>query len=294
MERGAGIEERVKELLASDDFTAIYIQLDLWQSPSDGFHYISVIGSFVDKEFQYREVMLGFSRFLGEHTGINMAHALFAVLKDYKIHSKLAGVTTDGATNNSVMMKRLALLLEEHYYQLPDDTLEMAKIFNENCWFHCLAHVLNLLSMELLKSNHDFTEPLMKIRKVTSIIRLSEVYRSKFIDICVRTKKSFTRPPGEVITRWNSTFLLLDWILDYKIELTEFLNANFRDASLDIRHKLIDLGSSHLKGIEMARDSDLCFTKIEWEMINLKRDILKPFMVFTEGFNQSTVRHLKH
>jgi hypothetical protein len=90
------------------------------------------------------------------------------------------------------------------------------------------------------------------------------------------------------VTRWNSTFLLLDWILDYKIELTEFLNSNFRDASLDIRHKLIHLGFSHPQGIEMARDSDLCFTKIEWEIISLKRDILKPFMVFTEGFNQST------
>jgi hypothetical protein len=76
--------------------------------------------------------------------------------------------------------------------------------------------------------------------------------------------------------------------LDYKLELTEFLNANFRDASLDIRHKLIDLGSSYPQGIEMSRDSDLCSTKLEWEMISLKQDIVKPFMVFTEGFNQPT------
>jgi hypothetical protein len=43
-EPGFEIEQKVKELLSSDECISLHLQLDLWQSPSDRGHYINLIG----------------------------------------------------------------------------------------------------------------------------------------------------------------------------------------------------------------------------------------------------------
>jgi hypothetical protein len=113
-ERDAIVEAEVKEVLLSDQVVSIHLQTDLWQSPSKK-HFISLIGTFVDKSFDksfaYREVLLYFCEFGSQHTGQNIARAIFAILEEYKITSKLTGITTDGAPNNINMMTELDNLI---------------------------------------------------------------------------------------------------------------------------------------------------------------------------------------
>jgi hypothetical protein len=105
-ERGAIVEAEVKEILLSDQVVFIQLQTDLWQSPSKK-HFISLIGTSVDKFFAYCEVLLSFCEFGSQHTGQNIARAIFAILEEYKITSKLTGITTDGASDNINMMTEL-------------------------------------------------------------------------------------------------------------------------------------------------------------------------------------------
>jgi hypothetical protein len=63
---------------------------------------------------------------------------------------------------------------------------ELSVLFDEDTWFHCLSHVLHLLSTTLLNKYVEFNEILSKVRKVASTIRLSDYYRCKFKEFCQR------------------------------------------------------------------------------------------------------------
>jgi hypothetical protein len=67
-ERGAIVEAEVKEILLSDQVILINLQTDLRQSPSKK-HFIILIGTFVDKSFAYREVLLSFCEVRSQNTG---------------------------------------------------------------------------------------------------------------------------------------------------------------------------------------------------------------------------------
>jgi hypothetical protein len=95
-EGAAIVGAQVRGMLLSDQVISIHLQTALWQSPSKQ-HFISLIGTFVHKSFAYREVLLSFCEFGSQHTGQNIARAIFSILEEYKIISKLTGITTDGA-----------------------------------------------------------------------------------------------------------------------------------------------------------------------------------------------------
>jgi hypothetical protein len=135
-ERGAIVEAEVKEILLSDQVVSIHLQTDLWQSPSKK-HFISLIGTFVDKSFAYREVLLSFCEFCSQHTGQNIARAIFAILEEYKITSKLTGITTDGASNNINMMTELDNLYRSYRTEKGEDAMqELSVLFDAGTWFH--------------------------------------------------------------------------------------------------------------------------------------------------------------
>jgi hypothetical protein len=112
-ERGFEIEQKIKELLSSDECISLHLQLDLWQSSSDRGHYICLIDSFVDSSCTFKEVLLSFSKSSLEHSGEQIANAIMAVLVEHNVASKVIAVTTDGAANNLSMMTYLQELLVE-------------------------------------------------------------------------------------------------------------------------------------------------------------------------------------
>jgi hypothetical protein len=132
---------------------------------------------------------------------------------------------------------------------------------------------------------HDI---LSKVRKVASIIRLSDYYRTKkFKEFCQRCKIAFTMPPGEVVTRWNSTFELLIWFFRFRQPLSDYLNSVYSDASEGIENQLRELGSSALFGETASEGVDLAFSNKEWQEITLMRYIVEPLYNFTCIFNKS-------
>ena len=62
----------------------ISIALDCWTSPF-GQAFMAITGYFIDMNWVYREVLLGFKPLYGAHTGVNMSGILLETLVDHNI-----------------------------------------------------------------------------------------------------------------------------------------------------------------------------------------------------------------
>lgn len=95
---------------------------------------MAISGYFLDQEWNYRELLLGFEPLEGSHTGRNLSLVLSDVLQTNQISDRIVAVTTDNASNNSTMMASI----QETF---PGTT--MIRI-------PCIAHVIQLSVKQLL------------------------------------------------------------------------------------------------------------------------------------------------
>ncbi|KAG0157822.1 hypothetical protein PDIDSM_5332, partial [Penicillium digitatum] len=125
-------QQRILRTLPSG--SKISIALDCWTSPfSQAF--MAITGYFIDSDWVYREVLLGFKPLHGTHTGSYLSSVLIETLVEHNIEDKVFGLTTDNASNN----KTLATALQQ---ALSDGTI-ITRI-------PCLAHVIQLSLNQLL------------------------------------------------------------------------------------------------------------------------------------------------
>jgi hypothetical protein len=112
----------------------ISIALDCWTSPF-GQAFMAITGYFIDVDWVYREVLLGFKPLHGAHTGANMSTVLLETLIDHGIQDQVFGLTTDNASNNKTLIDSLqqALPSDVNIIRTP-----------------CLAHVIQLSLNQLL------------------------------------------------------------------------------------------------------------------------------------------------
>jgi hypothetical protein len=94
---------------------------------------------FIDADWQYREVLLGFEHITGPHTGQNLAQILSLVLRSCGIEERVLCVTSDNARNNQTMLSHLQDAL-----RIIDEDIPQVK------HAPCLAHVIQLALKELL------------------------------------------------------------------------------------------------------------------------------------------------
>ena len=112
----------------------ISIALDCWTSPFTQA-FMAITGYFIDKDWQYREVLLGFEPLHGTHSGTNLSSVVLDILLQHKIEGRVFAITTDNASNNQTLVDTLQQAISE------DITLIRVP---------CLAHVIQLSLNELL------------------------------------------------------------------------------------------------------------------------------------------------
>jgi hypothetical protein len=115
------------------------IALDCWTSP---FHqvFMAITGYFVDSEWNYHEILLGFEPVYGQHTRNHLSAVLQRVLHQHNIIDRTLAVTTDNASNNKTLVESLHQSIEA--LSLPSST-RIVRI-------PCLAHVIQLSLKDLL------------------------------------------------------------------------------------------------------------------------------------------------
>ena len=197
----------------------ISIALDCWTSPfSQAF--MAITGYFVDINWVYREVLLGFKPLYGAHTGANLSNVLLETLTDHDLEARVFGLTTDNASNNKTLFDSLQ-------QGLSDDIIVVR--------IPCLAHVIQLSLNQLLDHikavplndsaetkwtekqsrlahlnaqhrNCEIAFTLNKVRYVAIYVNASPQRRVTFYNLQTTNVKLV--PIQDVRTRWNSTFLM--------------------------------------------------------------------------------------
>ncbi|KAJ5522962.1 hypothetical protein N7513_012065 [Penicillium frequentans] len=225
----------------------ISVALDCWTSPF-GQAFTAITGYFIDVDWVYREVLLGFKPLYGTHSGANLSAVLLETLTQHKIKDRVFGLTTDNASNNKTLVDTLQQSLsgDVHVIRIP-----------------CLAHVIQLSLNQLLdrlkavplndaaettwtdrqdtlaRANanvqcREISHTLNKVRYLAIYIRGSPQRRDSFAAVQSRAPGQALMPIQDVRTRWNSTFLMLRRAKRLRVFITKYCDQfNCKDFVLD-------------------------------------------------------------
>jgi hypothetical protein len=115
------------------------IALDCWTSPFQQA-FMAITGYFLDQNWKYREILLGFKPLHGKHSGVNLGQVLFECLQEHRIIDRVLAITTDNASNNDTLVGSMQTSMQA--LDLPNH-IPMVRI-------PCLAHVIQLSLKDLL------------------------------------------------------------------------------------------------------------------------------------------------
>lgn len=81
----AMVKEEQQSILSTLPLTAkLSIALDCWTSPFQQA-FMAVTGYFIDQDWNYREILLGFEPLHGTHSGTNLSTVLLELLQKHNI-----------------------------------------------------------------------------------------------------------------------------------------------------------------------------------------------------------------
>jgi hypothetical protein len=101
---------------------------------------MAVTGYFLDHDWEYRELLLGFEPLSGTHSGINLSEVLMKLLQQHEIADRVLAITTDNASNNNTLMT---------YVNEAIQSLELSES-STVIRVPCIAHVIQLSLKDLL------------------------------------------------------------------------------------------------------------------------------------------------
>ncbi|KAG0157964.1 hypothetical protein PDIDSM_5476 [Penicillium digitatum] len=250
------LSARVKErqhstlkLLPAD--AKISIALDCWTSPF-GQAFMAITGYFIDINWSYREVLLGFKPLEGTHPGANLSSVLLEILADHNIQ--------DRALSSDIHVIRILCLA--HVIQLSlNQLLDRLKAVPQNDTTETKwSDRQSILAKANAQSeNRSISHTLNKVRYLAVYIRASPQRREAFVSL--QPSEQALMPLQDVKTRWNSTFLMLRRAK----RLRDFLGTFCTDYNCE----------------EMALDND------EWRQINYLLCLTKPFYEYTLALSKT-------
>ncbi|EED23220.1 conserved hypothetical protein [Talaromyces stipitatus ATCC 10500] len=185
---------------------------------------MAITGYFLDENWEYHKILLGFEHLHGSHSGANLSVVLLKLLQEHQITDRVLVVTTDNTSNNVSLMASVHEAIES--LQSSNDVVII--------WVPCIAHVIQLSLKDLLgkikaapkidtakqtwsddrvdslrarQQKREIVDTLNKVRSLAIYINASPQRRESFYNL--QTKEPKLVPIQDVATRWNSTFLML-------------------------------------------------------------------------------------
>jgi hypothetical protein len=117
----------------------ISIALDCWTSPFQQA-FMAVTGYFIDNDWNYREILLGFLLLHGTHSSANLSTYVVELFKQHNILHQVLSITIDNASNNNILIQSTQEALQ---------LLELNSQTSIIC-IPCIAHVIQLCLKQLL------------------------------------------------------------------------------------------------------------------------------------------------
>ena len=162
----------------------ISLTLDCWTSTSMKC-FLGVTAHWID-DWSMHECVLDFADISEtSHTGVNLANVLGEIMEKSGIQQNILAIVADNARNNDALFPNLQPVIEQ---------------------IRCFGHVLNLVVQEALAHISETIAPLRElVKKIRNFPQLLE----KLMRICSSSNIPQVKPLLDVVTRWNSTYIMI-------------------------------------------------------------------------------------
>ncbi|KIJ35055.1 hypothetical protein M422DRAFT_181239, partial [Sphaerobolus stellatus SS14] len=118
----------------------VSLLLDAWTS-GKGYTFMGIVMHYVSNEWLLEEVLIDFCELIGEHSGVNMAAAVYQTIDTLGLKGRIQSIVSDNAANNDTMMEEL-----EHLFK--KENIEFNAI---HACGRCLPHTVHLAALKLLE-----------------------------------------------------------------------------------------------------------------------------------------------
>ncbi|KAK2658238.1 hypothetical protein Ddye_004771 [Dipteronia dyeriana] len=206
-----GIEKTKVKTLREEIPGKICLTSDLWTSiATDG--YMCLTTHFIDKNWVK---VLSFCFMRPPHDRVSLSDKIKKLLCEWKMVNIIFSITLDNASSNNSLVHNLnikkALLCD-----------------GEFLYIRCCVHIINLIVQDGLKEIDDVVH---KVREGVKYARALQTTKQKFIECIKRVHLDSKRGlRQDVHTRWNSTYLMLDSVIYYRLACTalELADSNYK------------------------------------------------------------------
>ncbi|CAB4376342.1 unnamed protein product [Rhizophagus irregularis] len=159
-------EDKVKmKALLKDLPSKVSFTMDCWTSPSTK-SFLSITAHFINKEWNLQNIIIDFIQTQDLHTGSNIKDAFLLGISNMSLESKIMGITTDNASNNSTFMTSLSIWAAEN----------VVNFNKKEQHIRCFAHSINLSIKEALSC---LDGEISLLRELIVKIRASSLRREK-------------------------------------------------------------------------------------------------------------------
>lgn len=181
-----------------DSVENVSITTDIWTSDSNK-GYLTVTVHFIFDGKMWSRV-LATEEICGAHTGENISKHLSSISNKWNILNKITGVVTDNGAN---IKNAIHEHLKKHHHP-------------------CVAHTLNLSVMEALSSssNNNFSMLVKKCKAIVTHFKHSVQATEKLKSIQEQMGLPTLKVKQDVTTRWNSTLIMMERLLQIKDPLS--------------------------------------------------------------------------
>ncbi|XP_056391730.1 zinc finger BED domain-containing protein 4-like isoform X2 [Hyla sarda] len=195
------IAKHIHELM-STDIPAISFTTDIWSSDVSPTSLLSLTAQWIDTDFNLKNILLHAQKFVGSHTAAAISETLETMLETWHIDkSKVHLIVRDNARNMVKAMENSGI------QSIP-----------------CMAHTLQLAVNEGVLSQRSISEITATGRKIVGHFKHSILAYSRLQDVQVQFGMPPTRLQQDVATRLNSTYYMLESLIDLKRVLAAYMS----------------------------------------------------------------------
>ncbi|KAK2645950.1 hypothetical protein Ddye_021145 [Dipteronia dyeriana] len=213
-----GIEKTKVKTLLEEAPGRICLTSDLWTSiATDG--YMCLTTHFIDKNWVLKKKVLSLCFIPPPYDGVSLANKIKTLLREWKIENIIFAITLDNASSNNSLVHNLKSHLNINKALLCD---------GEFLHIRCCAHIINLIVQDGLK---EIDGVVHKVGESVKYARASQTRKQKFLECIKRVHLDSKRGlRQDVHTRWNSTYLMLDSAIYYRLAWTalELTDSNYK------------------------------------------------------------------
>jgi len=184
--------EEVKKIIA-DEPGKISIASDVWTACNQTA-FLGVTAHWINSNWEMKLILLDIQQLSDVHTGEVIANAIVNILREFNIGSRLLALTTDNGSNMVSMGRKLGEMCAQEF---ENDGVTHVR---------CVAHVLNLAAKAGLA---QISTEVKKARVFASKLHNSVLLVGEMQKIAAGLEMKHKMPQVDVVTRWNSTFLML-------------------------------------------------------------------------------------